>query len=63
MYVSRPTGTKLEILEILFYSGISVVLFDTPLINKCLYTSFLLSPQFCYIKGFICDLFVARNDL
>ena len=32
-------------------------------LSKCLITLFLLGPHLCFIIGFICDLFVARNDL
>ena len=38
------------------------MLFDTLGISRCLNTLFLLSPHLCFIIGFICDLFVARND-
>ena len=39
-----------------------MVLFDTAGIFSCLDTLFLLSPHLCFIIGFVCDLFVARND-
>ena len=45
-----------------FSSSIPVVLLANPGISKCLNKLFLLSPQFCFIIGFICDLSVARND-
>ena len=38
-----------------------MVLFDTQGIPKFLITLFLLSPQLCFIIGFIRDLFVASN--
>ena len=47
---------------VFFSSSIPMVLFDNPGISKCLNTLFLLSPHFCVIIGFICDLYVARND-
>ena len=59
MSVSRLTGIQLMV----FYcSSILVVFFDNPRISKWLKTLFLLSPHLCFIIGFICDLFVARND-
>ena len=59
MSVSWLTGVQLVVL---FCSSIPVVLFDKPWIAKYLNTLYLLSPHLCFIIGFICDLFVARND-
>ena len=59
MHVSRPVGVQLVIFVC---SNIPVVLFETSEISKCLNTLFLLSPNFCFIKGITCDLFIARND-
>ena len=42
-------------------SSIPVVLLYTWRISMWLNTLFLPSPHLCFIKGLICDLFVARN--
>ena len=47
---------------LLQYSSGIMVLFDNQGPSKYLNTLFLLNPL-CFIIGFICDLFVARNDL
>ena len=44
-------------LLVFFCSSVSVVLFDTPGISRC-----LSSPHLCFIIVFICDLFVSRDD-
>ena len=54
MPVSQSTGIQLVVF---FCSSVPVVLFD-----KCRNTLFLLSSYLSFIIGFICDLFVARND-
>ena len=59
MSVSRLTGV---VRMVFVYSSISGVLLDNRGISKFLNTLFLLSPQFCFIIVFICDLFVAGND-
>ena len=46
---------------VFFCSSIPLVLLDDQGISKYL-NIFLLSPHLCFIIGFICDLFVARND-
>ena len=48
--VSRSTGDQL------------VIFFCSSRISKCPNTLFRFSPQLCFIIGFICDLFIARND-
>ena len=45
-----------------FCSSIPVVFFDMPGITRCLNTLFLLSPHRGNIVGFICALFVVRNN-
>ena len=57
--VSRPIGVQLVVF---LCPSIPVVLFDIPEMSKCLNTLYLLSPPIFIIKGFICDLFVARNN-
>ena len=59
MSVSRPIWVQLVVF---FCCSIPMVLFDNPGISKCFNMLFLLSPHLCFIIGFICDLFVARND-
>ena len=46
----------------IWWFSIATVLFDNPGIFKCLSRLFLLSPRLYFTLGFICDLFVARND-
>ena len=60
MSVPRLNGVQLVVF---FYFRIPVVLFNNPMISKCLNTLFLLSPHLCLIIGFLFDLFVVlRND-
>ena len=59
VYFSAHRGLNLVVFVC---SSNPVVLFDNPGTSKCLNTLFLLSPHLCIIKGFICDLLVARND-
>ena len=59
MSVSRLTRFQLVVF---FCFSIPVVLFDISGISKCFNTLFLLSPHLCFIIGFVCDSFVARND-
>ena len=59
MSVSQLTGVQLVVF---FCSSTPVVLFDNPRVSNYLNTLFLVSPHHCFIIGFICDLFVARND-
>ena len=49
-------------LMILVCSSIPVVFSDTLGISRCLNMLFLFSPHLCFIFGFICDLYAARND-
>ena len=58
MSVSHSTEVQLVVF---LCSSIPVVLFYTSGISKCLNRLFLFSPHLCFIIGFICDLFVARN--
>ena len=60
MSILRSTGDELVVF---FSSSISVVLFDNPGISKCFNTLVLLKIHLCFNIGFICDLFVVRNDV
>ena len=57
--VVDPPGSTADLLSFRFSSG----LVFHPGIFRCLNTSFLLSPQLCFIISFTCDLFVACNYL
>ena len=60
MSISQLTGSQLVVL---FCSSIPVLLFDNPKLSKYHNTLVLMSPHIYFIAGFICALFVARNDL
>ena len=59
MSFSRLFGIQLVVFV---FCNMAVVLFDISGISKCLNMLYLLSPHICIIIGFICDLFVARNN-
>ena len=54
-------SSGLNWLVVFFCFSIQVVLFDIPGF-KCHNTLSLLSSCLCVVIGFICDLFVARNN-
>ena len=61
LFISVSCLTRVQMV-VFFCSIIPMGLFDNPGTQLQMSQHFFLCPQFCFIIGFICELFVAHHD-